>query len=247
MPGDLIHPLIPYVGGLVAALTGGAYLGYKGDQNLKSLPTVRGKPKAVGALKKEHGIDVGYAHSPAAAGENAFFATKKDLEDIIKDPMLDKKDIKTFTKLVRQAREHGLIVTGKGFKKPGVIEHELGHALAANKGTPWEKFTHGDVPPALQLLGTMGGLGGGYIIGGMKGPLVGALTALGISGLTSVPMVHREMIANRYGAEMMTPEMQEKVKNWPFLGSYINAGITMPTVGGALSGLGHHFPGLSVR
>lgn len=239
-PVDMMSPVISLGGGMIAALVTGAGLMHIGTKHLAELPTVRGVPSTFKDVKREHKLNVGYMHSPSVAGDNAFFATKKDLEDIIKDnkdnPLFDPK---SFGRMLRAAKQHGLVVTGKGFKKPGVIEHELGHAIATHRGTDWEKFTHEAAAPVLNSLGMLAGIGSGMAVAltGSAGPRRRALAALtggGVASLFNVPLVSRELTANRYGRELMDDETNDKVKNWPFVGTYVNSGLTFPAVSSSL-------------
>lgn len=219
-------------GGVTSALIAGAALHRAGKEAIGDVPEYgKRKPGAFAKAKKEFGVNVGYQDEPAMK-DNALFAPK----EILTEATADSPDNLKLKILMRKAKEQGLVVTGEGYKRPGIVEHELGHAIAKSKGTPWEKFTHSRVAPVLSTLSSLTGGILGYGVGVKHGPLAGALTGLGISGLGNLPTIHGEMIANRYASELM-PEKKERVSTWPFVGSYINAGVTTPTVAGALAGL----------
>jgi len=240
------QPVIPMLGGMLASLAGTIAFGRLANEHLKSLPNVRGTPSTFAEVKKDQGLNVGYLHDPRIAGHNAFYVPKDVLIDRLKEPDLEKATTKQLTQMLRKAKQHGLVITGTGFKKPGIIEHELGHAIATHSDSPWDKFTHSSLAPGIGFLGWLAGIASGHYMGSTRGMRAGALTGLGVSGLGAIPMISREMTADRYGHELMDPEKVKQEKTWPFIAGYANPLITFPTVAGALSGLGHHFPRLLV-
>lgn len=242
MPSSLgnLAPAIAFGGGVTSALLAGAGLSRAGQHAIEEVPEYKRKPGTFREAKKEYGLNVGYAQNEDI--DNAMSIPKQELQELsanyaAHEPTDTSTKLKQF---LRKAKEHGLIVTGEGYRRPGVVEHELGHAIAQNMGTPWERFTHSRIAPLLSLLGTAGGMGAGLYAGKKWGPAAGALAGLGASALGNVPTIHGEMVANQYANELL-PENAKSVKTWPFVGSYINAGVTAPTVAGALMGLlGRH-------
>jgi hypothetical protein len=235
-----MNPLVSFGGGILTSLVTQATLGHYARKHLaEDVPTVRGVPSAFKGAKKDYGMNIGYVHDPKE-GENAFYITKEDLKDALQnsdnDPFFDAKPI---TKMLHSAKQHGLVITGKGYKKPGVIEHEIGHAIAKHKGTPWERFTHSWAADPLMDLGWGLGIMGGQLAGtrypGLKGRALGALVGGGIAGLGTLPSVSREMSADRYAKDLMSEDMAKRVKTWPFIGGYANPGITLPLVSGFLA------------
>ena len=224
--------MIALGGGVTSALLTGAALSHAGDKALEDVPEYTRKPTTFQAAKKDYGTDVGYMQSRNF--DSAMVVPKQDITKAYDNTSSEKLKI-----LLRRAKEHGLVITGEGYRRPGIVEHEIGHAIAKNTGTPWEKFTQGRAAPVLGTLAGIAGLGAGLHAGRKWGPVAGGLAGLGISGLGNIPNIHGEMIANQYAKELL-PEGTKSVSTWPFLGSYVNAGVTAPTVAGALAGLLGH-------
>jgi len=232
---DALREWAPYIaagGGLTTALLAGKALHHAGKTTMESVPEYKRKPKTFQEAKKDYGVNVGYSHG--GDFENAASIPKGELKDAYED----EKTVK-LKKLIQKAKQHGIVMTAQGYRRPGIVEHELGHTIAREKGTPWEKFTHSRAANALYNVSQLAGMGAGIYAGGKYGPLAGAAAGLGTSALAGAPFVHGEMIANRYGNELL-PEDKPRIATWPFVGSYINRAITAPTIAGGLTGLLAH-------
>jgi hypothetical protein len=222
--------MIAMGGGVTTAMLASKLIERVGQHALSEVPEYKRKPGAFQKAKKEYGVDVGYAHG--VGKDNAGFARKEELREAAN---AGEDYSEHYRKLLQKAKAQGLVITAKGYRRPGVVEHELGHAIAA-KGSGLERFTQGAWAKGLSGLGSVGGLAAGVYAGAAHGPLAGALTGLGVAGLGNLPLISGEVLAHRYGKELL-PKGREGINSAPFVGSYINSGITAPTVAGALMGL----------
>jgi len=210
------------------------FLREKGMEHLKTLPTSRRDIR--GEVQEKYDIDPGYAYVPRLSRGNAMFINRGDIKDYLRrnadlDPKIKKK-------LVKGTGKHGLVVAGKGWKKPGIVEHEFGHAIAQHKGTPLEKLVH---KPWVEDYGRYYHTIPSHLIGGTAGRLRGAgagVLAGGLAGLLlGMPSIYREMVADKYGEELASEADRKKIKNWPFLGSYIaQAALPAAATGGVVGG-----------
>jgi hypothetical protein len=194
--------------------------------HLKTMPTMRREDTVLNQVKEKYDVEPGYLYSPRLAGQNAFYVDRPAVDRFLQtNPDMDPKLRK---QVLQSAKRHGLIVAGKGWKKPGVVEHEVGHAVATHAGGPIERFVHRPgvseyekyyhtVPSA--VLAAVAGRKYGPLTGGA----IGALTGL----TTGLPMLYRELAADRRAREFMRDKDKEMVSNWPFVGSYL-AGATVP-------------------
>jgi len=233
MASSALHdwsPMLAMGGGVTTAMLASKLIERAGQHALSEAPEYKRKPGAFQKAKKDFGVDVGYVHGEGK--DNAMFARKEELREAAN---AGEDYSEHYRQLLQKARAQGLVITSKGCRRPGVIEHELGHAIAS-KGSGLERFTQGAWAKGLSGLGSVGGLAAGVYAGATHGPLVGALTGLGVAGLGNAPLIAGEVLAHRYGRELL-PKNREGIDPTPFVGSYINAGVTAPTVAGALMGL----------
>ena len=133
---------------------------------------------------------------------------------------------------------HGRVTLGGTFKKPHILAHELGHAVAKNKGSALERATHSDwlnnalVDKARYLTPVAGALIGAAIGDESKDKsLIGSgIGLLAGAALGSAPMLAREYFANSRGAEILKDLKQDKIKppsNLPAYLSYLLPGVAL--------------------
>lgn len=207
-------------------------------------------------VRNKHGIDVGYIHDPYIVGTNAGYATPDMMERSIGDieeglnkptshdpsstayihPSERRALIRRVDDLKKSMRRSGIIITGKHFKKPGTIEHELGHAIAANKGNVVERaLIKYDVPGWSTFYHTIPS----YIaalVGGSKSPLTGMLAG-GLTGLaTDIPALYTEYSANKYGDELLDKDAPQHSK-YKSYGTYLSNAILPFLITGGIYGL----------
>ena len=212
--------------------------------------------KLLETVRKRYGIDVGYVHDPYIVGENAGFATPEmmnsniaGIDKVLNDPATRNQSAPEYVhpskrramishvdELKKKMRNNGIIITGKHFKKPGTVEHELGHAIAANKGNFIEQATAKYNVPSYStayhtLPSYMAALAGGSK-SSLKGILAGGLTGL----LTDVPTIYSEYSANKYGDKLIKPGSPQHAKAKAY-GSYLSNAILPFAVTGGLYGL----------
>jgi len=212
--------------------------------------------KLLEIVRKRYGVDVGYMHDPYIAGENAGFATpemmNKNIAGIntaLNDPATRDHSAPEYVhpskrramishvdELKKKMRNNGIIITGKHFKKPGTVEHELGHAIAANKGNFIEQATAKyNIPSYSTAYHTLPSYVAAFA-GGGKSPLKGALAG-GLAGLlTDVPTLYSEYSANKYGDKLMKPGSPQHAKTKAY-GSYLSSSVLPFAVTGGLYGL----------
>lgn len=198
----------------------------KAMAHLKTLPTMRREDTVLRQAKDKYGVEPGYLYSPRLAGQNAFYINKGSVDKYLQaNPEMDPKLRES---ILQRAGKHGLIVSGKGWKKPGVVEHEVGHAVAANAGGPIEKFVHKpEVAAYSKYYHTVPSAVLAAVMGRRAGPLVGGAVGA-LAGLTTgMPTLYRELAADRRAREFMTDKDKAKISTWPFIGTYL-AGATVP-------------------
>jgi hypothetical protein len=206
-------------------------------------------------VKQKYNLDVGYLHSPDIAGSNAGFSTRKNVDKHVKTVRellkggdkdnppygLTKKELRHLEKgideLGRNVRKGGLVITGTHFKKPGTVEHELGHAIAASRGNPIEKaIIQKNIPEWSELYhaipSTLAGLYGGGRYGPLKGALIGGLTGLA----TNAPTLYAEYSANKYGDQLLDESKPTQSKNTAY-GTYLAGSAVPSALTGATFGL----------
>ena len=254
------------IGAFGASMLAGKLGGGAAVSGLSHLLTEEGRgmghtsPQRVQALldqvRAEHDLDVGYEHAPEIVGSNAGYMRPGvpekivgDLRKALDDPKSKVPGSKTYihpterrqysrmiAKLEGASRPGGLVLTGTHFKKPGTVEHELGHAIAGSRGNILERaatnteadpFYYHTLPSYLAAF-----------LGARKGsPLMGAVAG-GLTGLaTSAPTLYAEYAANRYGDQLLDPAEKDKHGKWKGYGTYL-AGAGIPAaLTGALYGL----------
>lgn len=230
--------LLGLLGAMGLTTAGGYGLMQWIKHNVGGLPSVKGNnPKSVRQAKKDYGVDVGYIGNSPMIQDNAFYVPKEDVRAAMKEVNATSAEL---TRALRAARKHGLVVTGEGFNKPGIIEHELGHAVATHKGGPLERLSHTALAPVSAGLGVQLGMAHGINTGiKTRSALRGALAALSLSGPTALPLLYREHAANRYAREIMNDDMNKRVSYTPTLGSYAFGTAGAPAVFGGAVGLAH--------
>ena len=184
-------------------------------------------------LKKKYGLDVGITYSPLV-DRNAMYMPPDVVSDI-KGEQLSA----TEKKLMQHSKKHGLIVLGRGFNKPGVLAHEMGHAVARFKGGPIERSVHGSWPSSLAygLLGKAPAIIGGGVLGMLGLGPIGAGLGAGAGGLlTGLPTFYREHAANRYARKLMDEKTNERTSFWPSLGTYVSSATLGPATMATLIG-----------
>jgi len=208
------------------------------------------------AVKKKHGLDVGYRHDPVAISSNAGYMTSdmwsrsaEGIEKRINDPRSHDPQsaeyvhpstrrmlIKKVDDIGKSMRRGGLVMTGKHFKKPGTVEHELGHAIAGSRGNAVERATiQHDIPKYSPLYHTLPTYLAAFK-GGGKGPMVGALAG-GLTGLlTDIPTLYAEYSANKYGDKLMSKDQPQQGRNKSY-GSYLASSVLPGAITGGLYGL----------
>ena len=247
LPGGELGVLASVLGGLLAT-EGTLYgMGRALERSGRNLPHV--SPHRINALlqqvKEEKKVDVGYTHLPDFMEGNAGYITKEEWNKFrthikeLPDGWLTPKEMRmiqtAINKVDENMRPHGVILTGRHFKKPGTIEHELGHAIATHKGSFLERMSHKPIPrgigEGLNALTPLVGLG----VGVTKGPIVGALAGTAAGLLTNAPTIYGEYAANRYGDQLLRPGEAQHGKNLAF-GTYL-VGSAMPAaVTGGITG-----------
>jgi hypothetical protein len=207
----------------------------QGLEHLKGLPTSRREKSIMRQAKEDYGVESGYAYVPKLSRGNSMFISSDNIKEYMRrNADLDPKIMKALTKNVGK---HGLVVAGKGWKKPGVVEHEFGHAIAQEGGSPLEKLVHkpwvDDYERYYHTIPShiVGGATGRFK-GGAAGMLAGALAGLAFGS----PRIYREMIADKYGKKLMTEKDKARTSSWPFLGSYIAQAAVPATVTGGVVG-----------
>jgi len=92
-------------------------------------------------VNKEYGVDVGTAHVPELLEENAVFLHPSESRPYLRKVLRRKYVPEALKEELRTAGgRHGLILTGKNMKRRGALEHEYGHAIAAEKGGVLERL-----------------------------------------------------------------------------------------------------------
>ena len=210
------------------------YMRAEGIEHLETLPTSHREKAIMRQVKNDYGIEPGYLYEPRLSRTNAMFVKPEDVESFAQSSILDPK-IKE--KLRSRVGPEGLVLVGKGWKKPGVLEHEFGHAIASYKGNVLEKAVHRqgveDYAPYYRNLPSFV-LGG--VAGRMRGPLAGGAVGALAGLVLGSPIIYRELLADHYGKKLMREEDIAKNKTWPFIGSYVTPAVVPPAVGGAVVG-----------
>ena len=255
-----VIPTIPAAvgAGVLGELTGSALthiLGKSVQQEAKTLPHV--SPQAVNRafefVKKKHGLDVGYMHDPYLTGLNAGYSPRKSLldrakqtEKVIEGPFKEgippatRRALKRRIEKIRERMgRHGLVMTGTHFKKPGTVEHELGHAIAAHRGSFLERLGHGELPKYSLLYHTLPSYGAALAAGLKKGPLAGLAAGGLVGALTELPTLKAEWAANKY-AEPIIKEVHPGRPlhgKWKAYGTYVLPSTLPYAISGLLMGL----------
>lgn len=185
-------------------------------------------------VKDQHGVDVGYLHSPGILGRSAGYMTPENVSGAVRR-LRTLGDEASVSKLESARRPGGLVITGTQFKKPGVLEHELGHAIAANVGNPVERtILNENVQSAAPLYHDLPSLIMALRFGG-KGPVSGALAGALTGALTNAPSLYAEYSANKYGSKLLGNK-EDPDKNMSLL-TYLASSAVPYGVTGALYGL----------
>lgn len=201
-------------------------------------------------VKTQHGLDIGFLHSPKYLKNDAAYlsqesvltevgGTREDIARQVEQGLLTPRKAKGVLSLLDRAEgsvgKHGLVVSGTYYKKPHILAHEVGHAIAGIKGTPLEKFTDSRTAAAIGMLAAPVGALTGLAIGGSrygKG-LRGLARAVGggaaVGGLLGAPVIYGEHAANRYAMDVLPERLKERTSFAPTIGSYY-AGALAPGV-----------------
>lgn len=250
----LLAGAIGAIGGRLVTKLPMHLLGREQQKVLKGLPRNMDIPEAIDQTAKDYGVRIGYSKAPTVMTGNAGyldtgyvadrFGGKKKLMTELEAGSKDKKTDPDTRAMARElfrgvgaSKKHGVIMTGSGFAKPGIIEHELGHAIAKHKGTGLERFVHNPMVEGLRpFYGSVPAFALGSYLTSKGRPGAGALASLGWAGLTMAPTLYREHAANRYAREMMDEKTNKKMRYWPFIGTYATSGIVPSVAGGMLAG-----------
>ena len=143
---------------------------------------------------------------------------------------------------LKKLREIGFIAHGPGFKNPGLMAHEAGHArIEEEGGAPAFFQKHRD---GLSALGFGLGVGSAYVLGKHTNPWVGAALGGGLAALGQVPMILNERAATRHATQYMDRSRMtdtEKSKNTNALrkgmNSYLINGALMTALGAGTGAL----------
>lgn len=214
-------------------------------------------------VKEQQGLDIGFLHEPKywkdtasytsrEAALSSVFWGREDIKDRIEQGLVTPRQAKGTLDLLERAEsavgKHGLVISGTYTKKPHILAHEVGHAIAGQRGTPLEKFTSS---PAAGTLGTFAGPAGvlaGLAIGGsrygkgLKGLIRAAGGGAAVGGLLSAPAIYGEHAANRYAMDVLPERLKERTSFAPTIGSYY-AGALAPGVIAPLVSRGIKFLG----
>lgn len=179
-------------------------------------------------VKSTHGVDIGYVHAPQLIDGNAAFASPEKAKRLLKS--LRDQGNPLAAEMRKAIKSDGLIITGRNTKKQGIIEHELGHGVAAAQGNVVERANAKyDVPKYGFLYHTIPSYAAA-IIGGKRGPLAGALAGGIAGGLTDAPKLYSEYSANKYGREI------SETGELPFSGLNFSTYLSRAVLPGALTG-----------
>jgi len=197
-------------------------------------------------MKDKFKLNVGYTHDPYFSGDNAMyispdlwgriskmqnFITASDLHPAAKKALINR--IQSFG---GKAGKHGIIITGRYTKKPEIIAHELGHAVAKYKGTALERLSSQPwVKNYRMYYHTIPAYAAGIAAGRAFGPVGGALIG-GLTGLaTDTPTLYNEYTANRYAKQLMNPDVSTAL-NLKALSTYLAGAGVGSALTGAVSG-----------
>lgn len=202
-------------------------------ESAQQMPMVRSTRK----LEEEtaqRGVRVGTAHVPGILERNAYFLSRENAEKFIKLLEERKLPYSEIKRIKNSIKDDGLILTGKYFKRRGIVEHEAGHAIARKKGQWWERWTQHPWTNWVSVLsggpGAALGFGLGYRRGILPGLIGGAVPGL----IGNIPLLVREMAANKYAKQLMDPDLAEKMPFGKQVGGYA-LGRMVPTVAAGLS------------
>lgn len=165
------------------------------------------------------GLDLGVVDLGKPAAGSAFWLPRESSKNIL--TWLKQNKVNLSARKREEIKRHrgrsGLVLFGEGFRKPGILAHELGHAFAQEKGNVLERgatdlamatgprslITH--VIPSAVLAG---------LAGRRFGPIGGALGGVGAGLVTNAPTLLSELAANRYAGKFLTEEEKEATKGF---------------------------------
>lgn len=187
---------------------------------------------------KLFGVDIGILHTPELFDGNAGYFNRKSAVEFSRNLDRDKLVDPAFKLKIKNAiGRHGLIVIGKGYKRRGVVEHEIGHGISTYKGTPFERWTHKPgVIGASGLYSTIPSTIAGSVLGYKYGIPAGVLGGAALGVLTNFPELYSEHSANRYARKLMTDAMNKRVSYFRTLGGYVVGSALTPAISGGLGG-----------
>ena len=244
--GALAAVASPFVGELTTEHVNNALV-RKIEEQSRTIPHVsdRRSQELLDRVRSEYDVDVGTMHSPYLVGTGAAYLHPAGIERVAQKfegadlhPRAREAIQRRLDQIIDRKGQHGIILTGRHFKKPGTMEHELGHAIAMHRGNPVERFIgdHGlgsgtpsfptRVLPHIVAIAT----------GILKGPLAGASAGAASGILAQSPRLYSEYSADKYGDRLLDRSAPYQRSFLPRLTYLTNAALPA-MISGGLSGI----------